>query len=462
LEESLFNPIEDESKINPLFLSICKRENAESARWMLDDIFKDFNDPDGNFLQQFKTDGFNARFFELYLFAYFSRSGFQIERPKGKDGSDFIIERNNLKVGIEATTTNSSVDEKFIKYEKNISELTLDELKEYLSEEMPRRFRNVLKNKLEKRYWTRPRMKDIPFVIGVETFHDDLSLRMTDSALIKYVYGMDQTAKFSHSGKLEIKTHEGGFKVIGTNNTMSGFFSLPEAKNISAVLFTNTGTFPKFARMGYQHGIANNSLHIRRTGVAYFNEEEAMDPMFFAYTMDNPPQVETWGEGCTIIHNPNCLHPVPQGFFPDATDVYRKEDEIISYSYGWQPFCSNTSITHLGELGKNVSSILSLKGQRFKIAPITKEQFRSITGVVENRKLYNEYGWFADETFSFLGVIVHDKCDEDWGFAILARDKQFVFHCIEPFSGYKIRSEAVEALQNEMVKLLQTPKKIYW
>lgn len=29
----------------------------------------------------------------------------------------------------------------------------------------------------------------------------------------------------------------------------SGFFNLPDAENVSAVLFTNTGTIPKFLRM---------------------------------------------------------------------------------------------------------------------------------------------------------------------------------------------------------------------
>jgi hypothetical protein len=36
----------------------------------------------------------------------------------------------------------------------------------------------------------------------------------------------------------------------GTKETPSAFFAQPNAENVSAVLFSNSGTIPKFNRMG--------------------------------------------------------------------------------------------------------------------------------------------------------------------------------------------------------------------
>ena len=57
---------------------------------MLEDVFDSFEDPDGNFKEQFQTTGFDSRFFELYLYSYFSRSGFSVDRSHPYP--DFIVE----------------------------------------------------------------------------------------------------------------------------------------------------------------------------------------------------------------------------------------------------------------------------------------------------------------------------------------------------------------------------------
>jgi hypothetical protein len=178
--------------------------------------------------------------------------------------------------------------------------------------------------------------------------------------------------------------------------------------------------------------------------------------------MDNPPHVEPWGEGCTVLHNPNCLYPLPKNLFPEATDVYKTEDGIVTYNYGWHPYSSFTTIMHFGDLGSSIAEVLSLKGMRFRIAPIKKDQFRTICGYDEHPELYEERGWFADESFSFLGVITYDKVDQDWGYVILARDKYFVFRCIESLASIRGRDEAVSDLRNQIAQLLTSPKRIFF
>jgi hypothetical protein len=74
--------------------------------------------------------GFDARVFELYLFAYFSRSGYAIDFTYNRP--DFIVERNGVRVAVEATT--SSRPDPFV----------IEELLEPSTEEIARKQRDEL------------------------------------------------------------------------------------------------------------------------------------------------------------------------------------------------------------------------------------------------------------------------------------------------------------------------------
>ena len=66
-KNKLFEPVVEESKLHPSFLQLKDQPGAICSREMLENIYQDFVDPDGNFLEQFQTTGFDARFLELYL-----------------------------------------------------------------------------------------------------------------------------------------------------------------------------------------------------------------------------------------------------------------------------------------------------------------------------------------------------------------------------------------------------------
>jgi hypothetical protein len=94
MTRTLWKPIVEESKLHETYKKMRAQRESMSARWMLDDVYQNFVDPDGNFLEQFQTTAFDARFFELYLHAYFSRSGFTVDRKH--DRPDFIVTKGNL------------------------------------------------------------------------------------------------------------------------------------------------------------------------------------------------------------------------------------------------------------------------------------------------------------------------------------------------------------------------------
>jgi hypothetical protein len=51
-------------------------------------------DPDGNFIEQFQTTGFDSRTWELYLFAVFHNHAFTIDRTQERP--DFLLEHRTV------------------------------------------------------------------------------------------------------------------------------------------------------------------------------------------------------------------------------------------------------------------------------------------------------------------------------------------------------------------------------
>jgi hypothetical protein len=133
-QRTLFDLVVPAERIGPDFEHLRTFPGDAPARWMFDDVYQSFKDPDGNFVEQFQTTGFSARCFELYLFAYLSRSGFGVDRSHANP--DFLVSRDGLTVAVEATTVNPSTSGVLAKLGKRISGLTVEELREYQRHEM--------------------------------------------------------------------------------------------------------------------------------------------------------------------------------------------------------------------------------------------------------------------------------------------------------------------------------------
>ncbi len=59
--QSLFDVIVPEERLHFNYKMTRESGIFEPARWMFDDVFAEYNDKDGNFLEQFQTQGFDAR-----------------------------------------------------------------------------------------------------------------------------------------------------------------------------------------------------------------------------------------------------------------------------------------------------------------------------------------------------------------------------------------------------------------
>jgi hypothetical protein len=460
-KKTLFNPIVPLAKLRSMFEHIRTEAGYEPARWMMDEIYQTFDDPEGNFLEQFQTTGFDARCFELYLFAYFSRSGFSVDRRYANP--DFLVSRNGLTVAVEATTINPSISGAIAKFGKKISDLSEEELREYLQHELPIRFGSPLFSKLKERYWEREHCRDLPFVLAIEAFHDQESLALSDSSLSQYLYGFNQLGALMQGGNLKISTSPIDAHLVGDKKIQSNFFSQPDTEHISAVMFTNSGTSTKFARMGYQHGIGCKIIDMTRTGYCFNPDPNAVDPTFFSYDLDEPPFVESWGQGLVVHHNPNCLYPVSKEFFIEAVQGYAEDGFFKSDHPSWYPIASKTLILHLGEAKKKLAEALPYRTPRLAVGAITKAEFQATCRFIvpDSNPIGEQHGWFSDETGAFLGVVIRDKTDNDWGFVVLARDQYFQFRAIKSESSFTTRDRARMELQLKIAELLSSSQRIF-
>jgi hypothetical protein len=461
--KTLFAPVVPPEKRSSSFEQLRSFPGSKATRWMLDDVYQEFIDPDGNFLEQFQTTGFDARLFELYLFAYFSRGGFVVDRSHPKP--DFLVSKDGTNVAVEATTINPATSGVLAKLGKSIADLGPEEILEYQRNELPIRFGSPLFSKLQKRYWELEHCRDLPLVLAIEAFHDDEALGLTDAALARYVYGLHHSWHFTKDAKLVVEAAPVESHEIGQKRVPSNFFAQPGAEHVSAVLFTNTGTTAKFARMGYQSGVGNDTVHMLRMGYSFIPEADAMDPAWFAYDLDHPPFVEAWGQGMVVLHNPKCLQPLPPEFFHDAVQTHVREGRVVSEGSRWHPFASKTLIIDMHETKPKLLELLSRlppRGAPVGIGAIPRDDFRQLCGwFLAANPISEEAGWFTDETESFLGVVIRDKVDDDWGFVILARDQRFRFGAIEVESSVRTRDEARRSLQLRIAALLRLPQRIF-
>ena len=89
--------------------------------------------------------------------------------------------------------------------------------------------------------------------------------------------------------------------------------------------------------------------------------------------------------------------------------------------------------------------------------------FQAASGIVirESHPVIEEGGWFSDETDAFLGVLTRDKIDDDWGYAVLARDDYFRFRAIENEVSLESQYKARMKLQFRMAQLCGSPQRIF-
>jgi len=454
MDKDLFKLLAATEKLNTHFVQMRTAPVSEPARIMANEVFKDFPNPDGNFIEQFQTSGYDSRIFELYLYAYFSRSGYIVRRNFNKP--DFLIKKGGVTVAVEATTINpSQLVER--KKARKFEELTEGEIQEKFNNEVPIRFGGPLFSKLNKRYWELAHCHSIPFVLAIEAFHEEMALHFSDSSLGQYLYGLRHFPDWTEDGHLIVKSahiesHKWGNKVIPSN-----FFEQPNAEYISAVIFSNSGTYAKFLRMGYQAGYHRGNIEIIRRGTCYDRNPDATKPLQFGYDLSDPPIVESWGNGLIIFHNPRALIPVPKGYFIDAAETYMEDKDMKTDVPYFHPYMSQTLSVY-----RKRDPFDSSEAGKFPVKSILKSDFYSLNPARHPAidMLAIEKEWFADKYRIILGCLLLDRTDDDWVYVILGKDEKGTYRWIDGGSN-EVCDKAREDLVVAMLKILDSGQKVF-
>lgn len=453
-QKDLFTPIVPQSKFSSFFQQMLSPA-AEPARIMMNRVFQNFPDVDGNFMEQFQSSGFDPRIFELYLFAYLSHARFAIDRDYKRP--DFIVYRDEIGVAIEATTSNPKPG-----YKKDsatiekLLELTKEEIIFRGNEEIPIRLGSPLYSKLQRKYWELEQCKGLPFVIAIEAFHDETSYLFDDISLGQYLYGLRQYPYETEEGEIgyiqqDVLDHKMGDKKIPSN-----FFKQENSEHISAIMFSNSGTYSKFKRLGYQKGFHRGNLSIFRLGTNYISYKDTITIESFFYDLENPLIYETWGQGLVIFHNPQAIIPLPKEYFPDAAETYLDEGKFYTDLPGFQPQGSMTYNIIMADIPEiypdtHIRSILKCAFDDLHIVKKPDAEF-----------FFQEKQWFLDIYGRIAGVIIEDKFDKDWNWVIFGRDHNGRYNNLDMGSIFlDSRKEATEIIVRKMEDLYLTGQEFF-
>lgn len=335
-----FAPVAAESRWHPTFRALRSGDAFSAARAVIKALMRWHEDVDGNFVEQFQTTAFDARIWELYLFATLTEAGLAIERPK--PAPDFVARGVHGDFAIEATTINPRLEGGH--RAQSVRPSAGEDNRQYYQHYLPIRYGGPLTAKLGKRYWEQSAAAGMPLVFAIQDFHDSMSMSYSGSALPMYLYGWRHEAKRNDDGRLvitpiRVTEHAWGSKVVP-----SGFFDQPDAENVSAVIFNSLGTLSKFNRMGVQAGFGSENVVLIHSGAMADPDPDADEPLRFSDKVTVDSQ-ELWMDGMDVFHNPNAVHPLDPQLLPHAAHHRLLPSGLIeTTAQGGKIFSSSTAV----------------------------------------------------------------------------------------------------------------------
>lgn len=346
-----------EEQLHPYFIALRDTPGRAPARAVLKEIGPWLTATDPHFVQEFQRHQFDQRLWELYLWAALREGGYDIEHL---EAPDFKVSAPWGQFAVEATTVAPSQAGVLADHP---DPKTPEEVAEFLSGYMPIKYAGSLTNKLNrvsakgKRYWEEEGVAGLPFVLAVADFHKPAenetpgSMTMTQSAIWPYLYGRSFHGEMVN-GKLKTFSNKIESHTYKEKTVESGFFYLPDAENVSAVIFSNAGTLAKFDRIGVMGGFGAASHRYMRMGYRQDPDPNAMVPLRFVEEVGENGYFEGWADELQVFHNPNAKTPLPNEIFSGLAQHYLEGDQIVTH-YTVPPILSSyTMMLHItDELG---------------------------------------------------------------------------------------------------------------
>lgn len=320
-----FAPLAAEQRLHPNFKRVRDERGQSSARDLINVMMRWYKDRDGNFIEQFQTTGFDARVWELYLWATLISLGYEVIEPD--PSPDFVARGLEGSFALEATTINPSRDQSGEVLPPYRPQAEAD-LPGYVDHYLPTRFAGPLTSKLVKRYWERPGIGGMPLTFAVQDFHADSSMMHSIGGLMAYLYGVSVHDVIDSTGRTaRIDTH-----IWGEKQVPSRFFELRDSENVSAVIFNSQGTLSKFSRMGIEAGFQRDDVKILHGGLLLVASDEGIEQRPFSGEV-GVDYWEDWITGMEVFHNPHALRPLDPTWLRGAAHHMLTEDGHVQSLY---------------------------------------------------------------------------------------------------------------------------------
>jgi hypothetical protein len=332
----LLVPVVSDEKLHRNFKLLVTGPHHSSAREIIREIAYAFVDVDGNYARDFQTSGFNARLWELFLFAFLYEQ--KCHLPREFNRPDYHAIKWGFPFAIEAVTVNPTHGE------AAPNPQTDAETRELRRDYMPIKFGSALFSKLKKKYWELPHMRGVPFLIAIHDFHGEDSMTWSAPALEDYLYGVRASWTKDDSGTLHVTENSIGTHAWRGKSIPSGFFDQPMAEHVSAVLFSNSATLSKFNRMGKLAGFGDPTVEMLRVGVKHRWDPNATEPLPFSVRVQPGEYTETWSDSVRVFHNPSALNPIPNELFDGCSQQWFKDGRRVTNLIQHHVYASRTMI----------------------------------------------------------------------------------------------------------------------
>jgi hypothetical protein len=318
---SLFADIGNEKRLHDAFRAL--RDSAEHghARRYIDELYDRMGSPEKTFVDDFQTDGFHTRLFEIGCFAYLEAAGFQVDRSHQRP--DFLATKGDTTVALEATTANAPTGRSTDISIANMVNLPQEEVFRKVTQEFPKRMASILSRKLKHQYQELAHCKGRPLVLMIAPFFEAGSSFYTDDAMVPCLYDCDRHYL--------------------PPAAPPPFFEMAGAESVSAVFFSNSFTVPRFLRAVTPVG-ADSGLRAVRSGWCYLDSDTGMDVAEFKYEVDQDAPKEEWWHGITIYHNARAMVPLSRSLLPSSSIFWMRNGRLQREISGFHPVVSFTHI----------------------------------------------------------------------------------------------------------------------
>ena len=309
----IFSPAVSEERFHPQFRALLNSPFHGEARAFINALYQRMGKPSKTFIHKFQTDNFHSHLFEIACFAYLESAGLKPNR--NHSSPDFLASRNGLTLAIEAATANPSNNQAADISLLQMKELPDEELANKVNIEFPRRIFSILQKKLGHQYDKLPQCADSPLILMVAPFFEAGAVYYTDESLVDCLYGI--------------------------NGTTPGFFSLPAAESVSAVLYCNAFTVPRFFRLTTPLDDTAKVIATRE-GMYYSvesNGELVVREYQYRVGSHSSPK-ETWHEGVTLFLNHNARIPISKIILPCTSTFSVEDNYLVREVHGFHPMTS--------------------------------------------------------------------------------------------------------------------------